>query len=810
MKCKKCGSEVKPNYKFCTKCGNPMEGMTVTTDANDNHIRKNSVPLDSSNKKGFGTGIPTKGMASKDVQNISNEVEMVKGKAVWNISPGQIARRISESEFAQLDDLKGIVIQEGVSTVIAVDGKIVGLLQGGYYEFATKEIHDRAQAAAEKDEQDEKETEGLLQKAGSVARRVWRFFTGSKVNGRAEEHKLRKERIRKHIQSITSQSVVNVTLVNNKHFELLFGSIIGSDGNSNFVPMTIRTKLVDVSMGVSVKMQVTDIHELLSNYLTDKNRLSIVDLQNMLQPSIENVLNSILRNFDYQSKGLPDVVISNLKDSIKQIVNERLFGIEITQVLDITDQSDDFERFREVERNLFLSEQEYEYLQRTGEFRNRLTIEANAQEIQQAKNDEDLRYSLEKINKDKLLHEDEMEAFVELLNSQKRLREAKTEEQEYEVLQELKKCRLIKDDDVEVLRNALYNKALEREEASELLRIRIYRQTEESRVLAENALSNLNLDHKHKQENLIQEHEQASDISAAQHNVEMTDLGLQARQKVDDYNRSQNIQDYEFGRQQQLDDLSMSQQRALFEQQLRRNEKFDDLDILERKVAMSRQNMQVMQDHERALESEKRKIEALRIEKESMMTKEQLLATHIQDMSNLDSEAQKEMARVMGASRDKEADMLREQQAREREMYEMMLKMQENAQMGDKVSAAKTQELMAQMAQMMMNGMAQMGQNVSSLQNAQIQQQQNFQQQRLEDAIQMKQEYRENAFHQQERMDHTQDSALNYTSKVTEAVHNNDSKITIETGNEYGFCPECCCRVSINDDKCPKCGTMLK
>ena len=42
MKCPKCGSEVKPNYKFCSKCGQPMEDAgsvslkSITIDSDEN------------------------------------------------------------------------------------------------------------------------------------------------------------------------------------------------------------------------------------------------------------------------------------------------------------------------------------------------------------------------------------------------------------------------------------------------------------------------------------------------------------------------------------------------------------------------------------------------------------------------------------------------------------------------------------------------------------------------------------------------------------------------------------------------------
>lgn len=818
MKCPKCGSEVKPKYRFCTKCGQPMTGEEPATSTVE---KENSSPK--GNEKLFGIHFGNKPDNEQKpsgndtditalVRDVANNIDVVKGKAVWNIGMGQLARRVSEVEFAQLDNLEGVVIQEGVTAIITVDGQLMGMLSSGYYQFESDTVKEKAEAAANEEEAEEKDTEGLLQKVGNTARRVWRFLTGQGNKEKAEEKKRRKERVKKNIQKITSKSVVNVTLVSTRIFDLLLGSTLDAQGKAEFVPMNIRTKVVDLEMGVSLQMQITNVSEFLVNNLADKNSMTVMDVQQMVQKPVENLLNRVLRNLDYQADGLPEELVNMLRGQIQKTINNIVYGLEVVKVLDITDQSADFDRFRTVEHELFASEQELGYLQRTGEFRNRLAEETNAQEVQQAHNDEELRYALSKINRDGLLHDDEMEAFVQLLNSQKRLREAKTEEQEYEALQNLRKCRLVKDDDVAILENMLQNKELERGEATELLRLRVFQTTEEARMRAENALSDLALQQRFKEEDLTQQHTQSSEISAAKHDVEMTDFELQSRRKRDEYDREHRQSDYEFEKQQQLDALSMGQQQAEFEHQQRRAEKMDDMDVLQRKAEIARQNMQQMQEHEARLEEMKRKNEALRIQTEAGMTQEQIAAAHIQDIAGLDASAQAEMAKMMGSGKEKEAEMLKQQQERERQMYDQMMQMMQKNQEGQQQTANMTQEQMMKMMQMMMNGMTQMGQNASATQQAMFEQDKRHQQQRYDDMQQMKDEYREDAQRQQQRTDKTQDSALNYTTRVTESHQESNASLTINTNETHAepiFCPNCGGKATTADHKCPHCGEPL-
>lgn len=809
MKCSKCGSEVKPNYRFCTKCGQPMTAEAPVP-AKTLEEKKNEIGTPKSFVTPSTEDEALKARRHREenqadelpalTANVADSIDLVRGKAVWNMGKGQLARRITESEFAQLDKVEGVVIQEGVTAVVTVDGQFMGMLSGGYYEFATETVKEKAKANADKEEQEEKEDENFLQKAGNAARRVWRFLTGTRDKEKAEARKKRKERVRRNIQRITANSAVNVTLVSTRNFDLLFGSTTNAQGITDFVPMTIKAKVVDLEMGVSLQMQITNVNDFLVNYLADKNSFNIVDAQRLVQPAIENLLNRMLRNLDYQAEGLPEELVGVIKNQIQKTVNERVFGLEVIQVLDITDQSADFERFRSVEHELFASEQELGYLQRTGEFRNRLAEEANKQTVQEARNEEDLRYALSKINRDGLLHEDEMEAFVQLLNSQKRLREAKTEEQEYEALQDLRKCRLVKDEDVAVLEDLLVRKELERTEVTELLRLRVFQSTEEARLKAENALNNLALQQQFNEE-----------ISTARHDIEMTDLEIEAQRKRDEYAREQGSLDYDMQHRQKVDEITLEQQRAEFERQQRRAEKMDDVDVLERKAAIARANMEKMQEHERQLEEMKRQTEELRIKTEAGMTQEQIAAAHMKDMAGLDAAAQAEMAKMMGSGSTVKAEMLEQSKNEMKEMYDKMMAMQMQNQSGQQQQANMTQQQMMQMMQMMMSGMAQMGQSTAASQQAMFNQQQAMQQQRLEDAEKMKDEYRDSAIRQQERTDRTQDSALNYTTRVTESSQESNPTITVNSNTSVKpvFCPNCGGKATTADKVCPHCGEPL-
>ena len=598
------------------------------------------------------------------------------------------------------------------------------------------------------------------------------FLFGKKKNEKPEQRNTRMQRTVQKLKMLPAPKICRVYIASNRIINMLFGATMDAEGNFSFAPMTIPTKLVDINIGVTMQLQISNMQQLVQNYLADRSRLTVADIQQELQPGVKAQLTQMMRNLDYQANGLPEPIVNNLKTRLQATCNERMQGIEVVRVLDITDQSSDFDRFRAVERELFASEKELGFLQRTNEFRSRLEQEQNRRQIDQAQNVEQLRQSLQAINKDKLLSEDEMEQFVALLESQKRIREANIQKDEIiakeeirKALIDMKKSGLVKDDELAALENTLAQGNISRENVTDIMRVQAEQKLEMERQIAEFSLSDGRLDH-----------DMANALRQAQHQGNLTAAQLDTKRLMDAYNDERNEFDWSrtFERQQKEDkyDWEKTQrervadnQQAIFEQQLEeqklqaehgrmRQDKFDDLDILERKAAIAQRNMQAIKEAELAeLKEQNRSAESIhsmdanvainRDNVEANMTAEQLMAKNIGQMGDAGQSA---FAQALGSA--KENELMAQQQAEQKALYEQMMQNQ-NAQ------NAQNQQVMMQMAQMMQQGM--LGAAGAQLANQQqaFNQQQEFQQQRLDDQMQMKQEYRDNMMHQQSRMDHT-------------------------------------------------------
>lgn len=905
-KCLKCGNtNLKSNDKYCTKCGQPLrtpqqseqKGFIDNVRHIGTFIQRGSRGVQQEIQReqeqrvqqqaealGFEVNRSQRSNRQENQSPVGNQpssqqqrrlsvdtssiegVSIVSGRAIWNIKKGEIAHLVTETEFANSDGLKGVIVQEGCTAMVYIDGQLVSMMSAGIYTFPAKteaehqlEMRQKELDAEQKEiekreaastaEQIKKNGEyansfrarGVFGEIAAFGRGITNFLFGHKKDEKPEQHRKRIERTISKLQLISAPKICRVYIVNNRIINLIFNSQVGVDGAIEFAPITIPTKLVDVNIAVSMQLQINNMNDFVTNYLADNTSVNLVDIQQLLMPGIKATLTQMMRNLDYQQDGLPESVIQNTKNHLLSTCNDHLKGIEVVRVMEITDQSNDFERFRAVERELFASEKELGYLHRTGEFRNRLEQEQNKQTIDSATNAEMLRQALQSINKDKLLNEDEMEQFVMLLESQKRLREARTKEEEYKALQDLKKSLLVKDDDVAALINTLEKGKIERENVTEIMRVQAEQKLDMNRQIAEFELSNNRM-----------EHDIAKELRMAQHQGNLTATQLDAKRLIDQYNdeRAQHDEDYAFVIRQRDDDYELEKlkreqeldfntrvqnedydfekqkrEQELQEQQTqadyirRRQDRFDDIDITERESNIAIRNMQTMMDAKlRAQQEANRSAESIHamdtnveINRDNLfsnMDAEQIKAA---SMSLLDKDAQIAMAKAYGSNTENElrAQQLQEQQ----DLYERMMANQQSM-------SAQNMQMMKDMAQMMQQGMMGANQQQMLQQQQTYQQQQQMQQQRYEEQVAMKNEYRENAQHQQQRMDYMQDQTLGTVGQVSTAAASNIN--AYNGGVQRGYhqatptsgqpisatkhCPACGVEIDADEMFCPECG----
>ena len=446
-RCKKCGYPLLPKHDKCPKCGTSVIEQAVT-------------PIDG--------------------------VDVVSRKTVWSIAPGQLARRISEKELADCSAVNGVVIQDGVTAAIFVDGQLANVMDGGLYQFNPEKVIERSKTIVNL----EKESEQQVTKQ-SFGKRVSSFFTG--LMG-SKKHAERPEKTEKRIESwkeiereSVRRTVVSIYLISNRLFQMAFGFEKTDDGTCTFKPYHLKAGIMDVEIGVNMQLRISDFSAFRLNYLNDQRQVTVTDLQELMSPWVQQILTQTVESMQLVATRLTPEQQDLVRQQIKQELERRLNGIEVVQVMDVTTESDDFEQLRQQEHDLWVSEQEADFYVRKNEFLNRYTGYQQEQELtkQSMTHDQELNLEREKmnflsdmnkLNQDKLLSDDEMARFVELHEMEVRLRQAlqnadeQTRMQDVEkILNDVKIKKLMSDDELAAVEESIRDKRFERQQMSDVL-----------------------------------------------------------------------------------------------------------------------------------------------------------------------------------------------------------------------------------------------------------------------------------------------------------------------------------------------------
>lgn len=769
--------------------------------------------------------------ADRRSMELVDGIEVVRGRAIWNIQPGEIARRIKERELEEVEKLKGIIVQEGCTALIFANGELVASLSSGAYLFykslQEEEVSIRnamEEAERKMNEEERRRLEerrraqpsfrqlGIFGEMGRAARWVGRIIFGEKKHDeKVQKRKIDYARI---LSRLTQPPVLAVYIVSDRQVPLTFGGKIDIDGKIEYAPYSIPMGIQNVEVGVSLEICVRDVYQLATNYLSDNSRLTTSDLYSLLSPSIESILRSRLRNVNYESAGFPHDLIESLKKDIQEETDRRLHGLRCTAVQSITDSNADFERFRKVERQLYNTEKEIDFMQRTGEFRNRMEVEANAQQIQTARNAEELRNGLQQINKDKILHDDEFEEFVELTDSQRRIRQATTAEEEQTALDELKKSRLVKQEEIEALEDSLLRKKIPRQEITQIMRIQSQQKVDEASLKAEWALGDMRADHDWEREDLerrrnwgIEDETREREWIAEQREY---DRAMDRRKSEDDYDFEQMMRRRQVEREDRLEARTwqIEDEDRQFERQRINRDDEDRIEgnrhqrNIEKLQAMTQMQAQIdaqKYQHEENVASIHANEQMNRDNHYADMTAEQIRAAQL---SHLSSDAQVAMANSY--SSEKEMETLRAAAADKDTMMQQMLRMQQD-------SNAAHMNAMMQMAGMIKDTATGVS---GSFQSAQ---QQRISQLETERA------------HEQARNEHLQDTAIDNISKVSTAAASNINAFnggtkdasTVSTPPEISRSTqeliECQCyncghtiKIMYGAEACPDCGAPFQ
>ena len=634
MKCQNCNSELLEGAKFCTTCGTPVAAQPAGGVCGKCGARLLPGAKFCTTCGAPAAAAPESAPAPEAQAAEGGELAAVKQKIFWNIQKGEVACRVNESEFVSYDSAQGLIVNDGTTAYIKANGKVLAEIHGGIYDFV-----------------DPDELERILESrrggaAGALAgggRFLINALLGRRVKDKFDKSgdPERQRSLDAVIESMKRHEAFSLTLKLDKSFSLVFGSGTAEE-MAEFKPMTVRTKLLDLQMGLRAIFRISDFDRFAEYFLTDERVATTLKIAGKLQPTIQNAVQAVMQDREVEGTSIPADVVELITAKIVA-AGDQFYGLTLERVAEVAASNEDLERLRSLSRELYLSEQELDFLRRTNDFRNRLATETNGQAIADARSDLQLYQGLQEVNKDRLLADDELDKFYTVLSREKRIRDAQSEDEVEAALSDIEKTGLLREEDVENLRIDIAERRYQRGQVIKLMQLKDEIEFEKVRTAGEGQIA----------------------VETMRQGLELQELTLAHRRREDEYSDDRRAKEREQMRadreaELELDDAEMNAQ----------------IERLRKVKEINREDKKMDLDHER--EMERLKQEAL--DKKARMTAEQLMAVAAGE--NLDSQAAVKFAESFSAGKNVEQGQqarIADSQRHEDRMLEMMREMKEMA-----------------------------------------------------------------------------------------------------------------------------------
>lgn len=607
MKCPKCNAELREGAKFCTKCGEKIVQQAEPKADQQPVCATCGAPLKPGAK--FCTKCGTKVSAATPapaqepkVPQAAQDMQAAAGRIYWNIQPGLVARVISEAEFDTYRKVQGVIIPEGTTAYIRCNGRTIASISGGTYDFQEAHTGNVVTNAAET--------------AGQAINQGWQFITSlfrrKKPEPKAEPtaQELYDQQQRLILENAQRGAAFSVIILLDKAFPLLIGAKQSNlDDYAIFKPMKIQTAHLELEMGVNAYFRITNPEQLILHYLTDKTLLNTAAIVDEIADSVRVVLQEALYQTDLSDGRVSPELHALLKERINSVADQAFFGLSVVRIVEISASNEDLNRFATLSRELYLSEQELDYLRRMNDFKNRLADVNNAQQLHEATTDLELRRQLNAINRnsrqEELLNEDELAKFEQLLRNERILREARSDEERDAALQEIRKSGLIREEELQVMKENIQLNAYKRGAALAMMQLKDSIDFERTRLEGEGEKAELVVRKELQLQQLKDDYADSRFDHELDQQRRMADaqLDVEQRSRDMDYNDTKRLHDL----QREDDDAQFQQFLAMqqAEEQQRENQRRHEAEMQQQQLQSAQEMERLKWEGARELSDEK-------------------------------------------------------------------------------------------------------------------------------------------------------------------------------------------------------------
>ena len=123
---------------------------------------------------------------------------------------------------------------------------------------------------------------------------------------------------------------------------------------AEFRPMSVRTKLLDLQVGLRVIFRIADFNRFAEYFLTDEPVATTRRIAEKLQPVMQNAVQAVMQDRQVEGTSIPAEVAEAITARIAAS-GDQFYGLALERVAEVVVSNEDLERLRSLSRELYLS-----------------------------------------------------------------------------------------------------------------------------------------------------------------------------------------------------------------------------------------------------------------------------------------------------------------------------------------------------------------------------------------------------------------------------------------------------------------------
>lgn len=327
--CLTCGSELTPGKPFCGKCGGKVAATGSAAESSAKFIDPVTatagvvgVAIGAAATAAIGAMMNKPKPEGEKDGKVDGVTELEKCCIKLELTPGVIARKVTEKEMEAYASREGVIVSPGTLLIVIADGVIVSKLSGGRYALPM----DRGKHVA------------ALGKEATVN------FVDRMINWFRKKDNVAEEKAITHEEAerIRKAKHVSLVLVREGDFVLPFG----------FKNLPFAGGVTS-DVGITLLLEVNDAEALFKHAMVDRTIAD--DIRKILEPRLQMELSRILPSYKMESFVPGPEILDGLPPVLREAMDSTYPGITILRVITASTTGEALTAIREAANELYLS-----------------------------------------------------------------------------------------------------------------------------------------------------------------------------------------------------------------------------------------------------------------------------------------------------------------------------------------------------------------------------------------------------------------------------------------------------------------------